>query len=174
MEHLGLLEDRFFVLHKHEEGRGKHVIDPPFVRSVYDIWLELVVLRQISIDFDRIIVRMVGSDPEMYQVIDRASAEAEFRWAVALAIVPVAAAVAYTQILHSPSYWLGVLGGLGLLFGAMLLWDRGSIAKRQARAYIADSLILGRVVAPTLDALQPLFEKERREEEEHPSLPQEP
>ena len=121
------------------------------------------MLTRIAEEFDRIVVRMVGKDQEMYQVIDRASAEAQFRWAVALAIVPVAVAVAYQE--YSTNALVAALGGIGLLLAAVLLWRRGSIQKRQARSYIVDALVLRRVVAPTLDPLQPLFEQDTRDQE---------
>ncbi len=157
LRRLGVHVDRFAF------AQGGYDTETGVAEPHYDQWLDVLVLTRIAEEFDRIVVRMVGKDQEMYQVIDRASAEAQFRWAVALAIVPVAVAVAYQE--YSTNALVAALGGIGLLLAAVLLWRRGSIQKRQARSYIVDALVLRRVVAPTLDPLQPLFEQDTRDQE---------
>jgi hypothetical protein len=86
------------------------------------------IRRSVMNERDRITVRLLVSQPELYQAIDRAQAESGFRFAVGLATPAVIVAVASATMETSQVFVLGagiVLGALSLFMPAFMVTQGG-------------------------------------------------
>jgi hypothetical protein len=110
--------------------------------------LESRVTADVLSEFPRVTLRLLGRDPEMYGVIDRTRSEAQFRYAVSFALLPLAGAVAWRV---EPPYALLTLGLA--IAGSALLWARGRTSERESNSYVMDAIVLGRATPPVLDPL---------------------
>jgi hypothetical protein len=105
-------------------------------------------------EFDRITIRMQIRLPDLYQVVDRLRAEAEFRWAVSLPLFALGIAMTSANVRETGPAVVDI-GGLGLMVAALAIYRLGSDAEARGTAALVDALIAGSDVnAPLLERLR--------------------
>jgi hypothetical protein len=110
----------------------------------------LQLVRTVVGEFDQIMrTRLLGRDPDLFAAVDRHRAEVEFRVALIPPLLVLAVAVASAvDLLFVPIVlFVGVLASLGLFWDALA-------SERNANDTLAGALVDGRVLSPTLEALE--------------------
>lgn len=109
-----------------------------------------LVLRELNLTA----TRLIGDQPELFAQVDRLRAESEFR----IAITPPLIALVIVLTLRLSPFWLLAAPAL------MSLYTSGMRRRIQGGDLVADTVLAGKVEAPTLEKLK-LAVQERIDEE---------
>jgi hypothetical protein len=93
-------------------------------------------------EFDRILMRLLGREPELHSAVDRLRSEAELRQAIAPALVLLSIGLGFS----------GLVGAaVALLVAVPVLLNQAGRRRIAASDLLADALVLQRVAAPTIE-----------------------
>ena len=127
------------------KARG-NAVEPPSQDPESDAHTELAgaMEQRVTDELDLVRTRLLGSEPELFESVDRMRAEAEFRFAV----VPPLVALVAVLVVQQSAFWL-----FGLLVAA-ILWRQARSRLRDAGDMLIDALRVGPVEAPTLERVK--------------------
>jgi hypothetical protein len=112
--------------------------------------LEERIAADVLGEIDLMRARLLGKESELFSAIDRLRSEAEFRLALAPALLGVVAALAWRA-----TWWSAVIAAVS----ALVLALQGRQRMRNSNDTLLEALRIGRAHAPTLDRLDAVIEQ---------------
>jgi hypothetical protein len=126
------------------ESQRSEDLDAEDLETPTRVRLHQLTMEAIQVELRQTATRLVGTEAELFGLIDRLQAEAELRFAIAL---PLAALVAVLTVEFHPIWLLGLVAILGLL-------AQGIRSRVEAGDRTVDAIALGRVIPPSLERLR--------------------
>jgi hypothetical protein len=107
------------------------------------------VAENVRFEFDLMLMRLLGTEPDLFSAIDRLRSEAEFR----VALMPPLLGLAGVLGLRASVWWAALT-----VIVAVVLARQGATRSRQANDALLEALRVDRAHAPSIDGVDEVID----------------